>query len=125
MFTVLWIREPANFLEVRPEDKKQVKKTISLPVIQVNVDITSKTPTQEADKTDDEDDGNIQKHRSSTPYNELSSRTGVENPKLAQNDVHCMTAQDDKGDWKVSLEDQMTLFTFVHISSLPPEHWTA
>ena len=111
-------------LEVQPEDRLHLKVTDSLPVFHVEIDIASKTPKQEEDKTDyhphDEADGNIRKRQSNTPDNELSGQTEQEQPTPTEKDSHQMTAHGAIGHRKTSVEDQMTFIRVVNTSSLPP-----
>ena len=111
-------------LEIRPEDRIHLKLIDAIPVFQVEIDIASKTPTQEEDENDyylrDEADENIRKHRSSTLSDKTSGQQKHEHLTATENDVHQMTAQGDTGHRKTSLKDQMTFVRLVNRGSLPP-----
>ena len=111
-------------LEIRPEDRIRLKLTGTVPVFQVEIDIASKKPKQEADDTDyyphDEADENILKHRPNTSDVKTSGQKEHEHPIATEDDVHQMTAHGDTGHRETSLRDQMTIVRLVYTRSLPP-----
>ena len=62
----------------------------------------------------------MQKHRSNAPDKKTLGHTEEYHPTAAENDVPHMTPHDDNGDSKTSVEERMTLFSFVCTSLLPP-----